>query len=694
MKKPILLIMVLATVQLVSAQYYIIPTLNAGSNPGKVNPDGENPYPSSANAGWTNLWNGDASAVPEYTTEQTIPFAFKFNGSSVQKYTASNFGTVSFNAGTPSTKPTGFSNISLPSADIPNNSVCALGIVPKSVTSGANTYKSAVMTKTYGKSPNRQHWIWFNFFGEANISNGWTYWAVVLEETTNNIHIVDMKTLCVTSAGQLCNENVKMSLGIQLGFPNATSVSGSPEVGAQQIKENIFTAADNSFYTFIQGNQPKNDLTCKSITVNKYLMLKDAPFTISADFENFGSAKVSSAEIGYSINNGAPVVGSASGVSISSLGKQSLSSPNKWTPSVVGVYDLKVWPAKVNGVADENTSNDTAYVKVNVIDKFAVRKILNEVFTSSTCGPCTPGNANYLRVIDGKNNHSSIKYQVYWPGTGDPYCTQEVRDRTLYYAINSVPRMEVDGGWDGNASSFTNAVYDEFQGKPSFLEITGNVSLTWKNKISLNLALTPLAAFNSNNLKLHAVVVEGTTYSNKKSNGEIQFESVMKKMIPNSSGTVLTALTKGVMVNKALTYTFNGPYRLSNDGSTSQHINHLTENSIETWNDLSVVVFVQDAATKEVLQSATFPIAMVGVEAVDQNMMLYPNPANDIFTIEVPDMVNANVVVTNLQGKLVYNGILESGKAQMMVASWAEGIYFVNVSGNNKNVNSKIVVRH
>ena len=694
MKKTLLLLSLVASSQLVSAQYYIIPSLNAGSNPGNVNPDGENPYPAGANVGWSVLWNGDASAVPEYTTEQTLPFTFKFNGSAVTKFTASNFGTVSFDAGTPTTKPSGFSNISLPSADIPNNSVCALGIVPKSIVSGTTTYKSAVMTKTYGKSPNRQHWIWFNFFGEANISNGWTYWAVVLEETTNNIHIVDMKTLCVDNAGQLCSNNVKMSLGIQLGFPNATSVSGSPDVGAQQIAQNIFTSADNSFYTFIQGNQPKNDLSCKSINLKKYLMLKDAPFIVGAEFINFGSAKVSTAEIGYSINNGAPVVGSASGVSIASLEKQSLSSPSKWTPMTVGVYNVKVWPVKVNGVADEKTSNDTAYVIVNVIDKFAVRKILNEVFTSSTCGPCTPGNANYLKVIEGKNNHSSIKYQVYWPGTGDPYCTQEVRDRTLYYAINSVPRMEVDGAWDGNASSFTNALYDDFQSKPSFLEITGNVSLTWKNKISVNLSLTPLAAFNSNNLRLHAVIVEGTTYSNKKSNGEIQFESVMKKMIPNSSGTGLTALTKGVVVNKALTYTFNGPYRLSNDGSTSQHINHLTENSIETWNDLSVVVFVQDLATKEVLQSATFPIAMVGVEAVDQNMMLYPNPANDIFTIEVPDMVNANVVVTNLQGKLVYNGVLESGKTRMNVASWAEGVYLVNVSGDNKNLNSKIVVRH
>lgn len=106
------------------------------------------------------------------------------------------------------------------------------------------------MTKTFGTAPNRQHWIWFNFFKDANISDGWTYWGVVLEETTNKIYIVDMKTLCVTS-GQLCNNNVKISAGIQVDGATATSVAGSPNLGALQITSNIFDASDNSYYEFI-----------------------------------------------------------------------------------------------------------------------------------------------------------------------------------------------------------------------------------------------------------------------------------------------------------------------------------------------------------------------------------------------------------------------------------------------------------
>ncbi len=696
MRKLLLLVGLFCAGQVANAQYYNIPFLNAGQNPGALNKDGENPYPSANNTGWTNIWNGDATATPEYSSEKSIPFAFKFNGASVTKYTPSNFGSISFDAGTPSVKPSAFSNLTLPSAEIPDNSVCVLGMKPQSVVSGTTTYQSAVMSKTYGTPGKRQHWIWFNFFGEANINSGWTYWAIVLEETTNNIYIVDMKTLCVTSTNALCNNNVKMSLGIQVNGTTAYTVAGSPNVGAQQITVNDFTAGDNSYYQFNNGNQPAKDLSGVKVTLSPYLVLNQAPYVCKATFFNNGTDKITSADVNYSINGGAAITGAASSVGVATFATQELSSPVSWTPTAVGTYTLKIWASNLNGVADENEKNDTATLMLNVVDKIAPRKILNEIFTSSTCGPCVAGNANYLKVTNGLSQHSTIKYQVNWPSTGDPYCTQEVRDRVSYYAINSVPRMEVDGGWDGNAASFTSALYDQFNAKPAFLEITGAVNLTWKNKVTADINLNPLVNFTSNNLKLFAVITEGTTFANKKTNGEKQFEDVMKKMMPTSAGLALSPMTRNTSVSKSLNFTFNGNYRLSLDGQAANHINHATENSIESWDDLSVVVFVQDATTKEVLQTETFPIVLTGVEAVEQGINLYPNPANDMFNINVGAMASekANIVVTNAQGQIVYNGSLVNGKAQISVANLSEGMYMVSVQSGSKNLNTKMVVRH
>ena len=691
MKKILLIVGMFCSAQFVSAQYYNIPFANAGQNPGGVNPDGENPYPSAGNTGWTNLWDADETATTSYLAEQTIPFAFKFNGAAVTKYTPSNFGTVSFDAGTPTVKPSAFSNITLPSAQIPDNSVCALGITPKSVVSGTSTYKSAVMKKTYGTAPNRQHWIWFNFFGEANINSGWTYWAIVLEETTNNIYIVDMKTLCVTTAGALCTSNVKMSLGIQTISTTAYSVAGSPNVGAKQITENVFTAAE-----FIPGNQPVNDVKGVKVTMSPNQMMTN-PITITANFMNYGSAAVTSCDLNYSVNGGSVVTAAASSVNIASFASANMSHDTKWTPTALGKYTIKVWASNINGNADENLTNDTAVLQISVLDKFAPRKILNEIFTSSTCGPCVPGNANYVKVTTGKTQHSTIKYQVYFPGAGDPYCTQEVTDRVGYYMPKpSVPRMEVDGGWDANASSFTSALYDQFSAKPSYLEITGSVGLTWKNKITADITLNPLADNGSSNLKLFAVITEGTTFWNKKTNGETKFENVMKKMMPNSSGMAISAFTKDQSVNKSMSFSFAGNYRLPKDGSVAQHINNATENSVESWDDLVVVVFVQDATTKEVLQSETFPIALTGVDAFEQGIQLYPNPANEMFNLKVSSLASETAVVKviNIKGQVVYTGSLVDGKSQINVANLSEGVYVVSVNAGSKNLNTKMVVRH
>jgi hypothetical protein len=332
---------------------------------------------------------------------------------------------------------------------------------------------------------------------------------------------------------------------------------------------------------------------------------------------------------------------------------------------------------------------------VQVVDQFVKRKILNEVFTSSTCGPCKAGNANYLTVIDGRTDHSTIKYQVWWPGTGDPYCTDEIRTRTSFYGINSVPRMEVDGGWDQNASSFTKALYDDFSAKPAFVEISATASLTWKNQITADITLNPLVDFTGSNIRLFAAIVEGMTYWNVKTNGETEFEDVMKKMMPDANGMLLTGgLAKGTPVTKQLSYAFVGNYRLPLDGTQAQHIKHASENSVETWDDLKVVIFVQDMTTKEVLQSETIELAMTSVEDVDAGVHVFPNPANEVIFVRSKDALNAGIELTNVQGQVVYSGSMSNGVCQIPTQALAEGMYVVRMATANGVHSSKVMVRH
>jgi hypothetical protein len=651
--------------------YYIAPGSGAG-NPGGLNGDAEYPPGGGLPAGWTTVLTGPQNEM--WSANQSLPFAFKFNDQDVTSYKISANGVVTFDVAT-SITPSAV-NGDLPNAGVPNQSVCVWGV-------GATATSDFVVSKTFGTTGKRQHWIQYNSCSEANIGTGWIYASIVFEEGTNNIYIVDQRYNGTAAS--------KISMGIQIDGSTAVKVSGTPAYAMKSV--NDATTADNVFYSFIPGSQPADEAGIVSVTMANYISVNNAPFDITFNVQNGGSNAITSLDVEYTVDGGTAVSGKITGLNIASGASGTAVHPTKWS-GTVGSHSIVVKIVKVNGVDDSKLGNNTASKSLMVFDKAVDRKILNEVFTSSTCPPCTPGNINYNKVIDGRTKHSTIKYQAYFPGTGDPYCTQEVRDRMTYYNVNSVPRMEIDGGWDNNANSFTTALYDEYQSKPSFIEITGSVSLTWKNTITLDVNVNPLLDNASNNLKLHAVIVEGVTYANKKSNGETQFESVMKKMMTGSVGQVLTPLKKDTKVTKKIAYTFNGGYRLSLDGTTAQHINHLSENSVESWNDLSVVVFVQDATTKEILQSETFPIALVGTEAVEQNLNLYPNPANNLFVVEAKEMGNATVVVTDLQGKVVFNGNMTSGALSMNVADWSAGVYMVSVNGNNKNLNSKMVVRH
>ena len=165
----------------VSAQYHFFFEAN-GANPGGLNTEAtEFPVGGGMGAGWAPVL-GTTNALPTASASQTIPFAFNFNGGAVTTYTAMSNASISF-AASPSA-PSTYATVTMPSATLPDSSVNIMGIQG----SGAS---DNIVSKTFGTAPNRQHWIHFASYTPSTLT-GWTYWAIVLEETTNNIFVVDI----------------------------------------------------------------------------------------------------------------------------------------------------------------------------------------------------------------------------------------------------------------------------------------------------------------------------------------------------------------------------------------------------------------------------------------------------------------------------------------------------------------------
>jgi len=194
---------------LANAQYYYLPYPNAGTNPGGLNVETEYPVGTGLSSSWTVI--SGSSVAPKWSSIVTLPFTFQFNGVGYTQFKVSTSGVLTFSTGATAVPPA--TRVPLPNANIPDNSVCVLGI------KGSGTNDS-IVTQTFGVAGSQQTWVLFSSYTSVANASIWSYWSIVLEEGTNNIYIVDQR-----HAGA-----VAVSLGLQYNPTSALMVTGSPNL--------------------------------------------------------------------------------------------------------------------------------------------------------------------------------------------------------------------------------------------------------------------------------------------------------------------------------------------------------------------------------------------------------------------------------------------------------------------------------
>ncbi|UTW64180.1 T9SS type A sorting domain-containing protein [bacterium SCSIO 12741] len=371
-----------------------------------------------------------------------------------------------------------------------------------------------------------------------------------------------------------------------------------------------------------------------------------------------------------------------------------------------------------------------AFGSISMAQDSIPRFPLIEVFTSSTCGPCKGGNENLNQIIANnaayKGKFAIVKYQMSWPGSGDPYYTSEAGSRRGLYGVTGVPNLQINGDYDLFPPQMGTTELDQELQRYSYLQITPH--LTWKDNrktLDYNVELKALSDIAGPVHKLYVMITEKITYNNKKSNGETEFEAVLKKMMPSGGEFVLGDLPKDTTINFTGSFSFQGNYRLP--GSANDPIDHQTEHSVEDFDNLEVVVFVQHLGTKEVLNAAygydpndkTDPHHPdhqadttnngggnggsgneVGINQLEQygvNFALYPNPVEgQLFLQAAGDAQNVNLELFDLNGQVVYQenlGEISNGQTTTIgLESVQSGMYLVRITGDNLLWQDRVVV--
>ena len=374
------------------------------------------------------------------------------------------------------------------------------------------------------------------------------------------------------------------------GWSQAYSSNGAYEV-SQEITTSDMGQASVKFCIYFNGSSYNiNDWYFDDIQIftlealdlgiescNLPGFIPSGNFGMSFSVKNLGVTTVTSVEATYAVDGKDPVTQTFT-TNIPSLGAAELAFDQE-VNFAPGLYTVSFSIDKVNGEDDVVAMNNSLTTTVSVALTSAQKIPMIEHFSSSTCGPCVSVNSQMLNFCNNNpGRFTYTKYQMNWPGNGDPYYTAEGGVRRNYYGVNAVPQCFLDGEDQGYAAIQTS-VFNQHADNPAFMDIRGSF-VVQGSTISVKADVMPYIDAEA---RLFVSVNEKETHNNVGSNGETSFHHIFMKMLTSAQGDPLTFAAKElqhVEFNQDMSGTF-----------------------VEEMGDLEVSIWVQNYATHEVFNS-------------------------------------------------------------------------------------------
>jgi len=407
------------------------------------------------------------------------------------------------------------------------------------------------------------------------------------------------------------------------------------------------------------GDAVNNDAALSTVNINNIIVSGNTD--ISGTILNGGNTQINSLDLNWQVDNGTVHTDNLTGLTLDYAETYNFTHSVQWN-ATQGTHNLSVWVSNMNGIGnDEITNNDTIQKTISVATQSVSRIPLYEEFTSSTCSPCATFNSSYFNetfLNNNTGNYTLIKYQMNWPGNGDPYYTAEGGVRRDFYGVGGVPSLFIDAaeGTHFNTSQLQTDLDNELT-VPAFFDISATAQVNGNN-INVTANISPYV--DMNNLTVQIAVVERTTTGNTGNNGETEFHYVMMKMLPDALGTT-SDFTAGTP------QTINESYDLS-----STHV--------EETGDLAVVVFIQDNTTKQVFQSAWADMDIAasvnfdpsdGATDVEPNQTITLTFGGPMRKIDNSDITNTDISslisLTDASGDIAYTGTISSDKKTITI---------------------------
>ena len=672
-----------------SAQYYLIPNVGANSNPGNLNNDLEEP--GTAAAPWVTLL--PTSATPTWSANQTIPFTFMFNGVTETSYKVSSTGVLTFDVATAVTACIA-TNAALPSALVPDKSICVWGV-------NANGANDKVITRVFGTAPNRQLWISFNSCSNVASTTSFIYWSIVLEETTNSIHIVDQRSSSSTGSVTLA-----ITAGLQFNASSAMMVPGSPALNSTTgaTAGSLDTPADNTYYTFKTGVQPAVDIKLVDVTPHdgdpaSYVSAPaNVPLTVKV--VNYGSAAITGFTFTYNTGAG-PVNDVKTGLNIAPFANYTFTAATPVAVTATGHVNVA---CNVSLAGDADLTNDAFTTGLNGIAFTPVHNVVFEEGTGTWCGWCVRGLV-YMDSIQ-KTYPDAVCIAVH---NGDPM-TVAAYDAGIGGLISGYPSVVVDRKIVDDPSNLFQLYLDH---KPDFgyADITMTNTVSGSNvtcKVDCHFAVDLTGSY-----RLALVATEDRVHGGPDGStwDQHNYYSSQSQNIPLLGYGFDFQAEASIIVASKMYYddvaisidnSFTGkPGTITSPiaaGSTQSYTFNYAIPSTSKGNNISLKALLIDQNSGMIMNANQKHLEVGGaVQSIASAAItaeVYPNPAADQLNVslQLTASQSVKVEVLNMIGQTVATATqtLKNGVVTMNIAALPVGNYGVKITAGNETVTRKI----
>ncbi len=413
----------------------------------------------------------------------------------------------------------------------------------------------------------------------------------------------------------------------------------------------------------------------------------DGILDVDLRIENTGNA-MHSCKIAYTFDDGAPQTLSLVFEGALMPGQVHTLpgfEPAGWENAAPGHHTVTFWLSEADGVAIPESAvvkqrKTLSLTNVGDFTTYAYRPLVEE-FSSSSCSSCKPRNTALKPVFEALGDRVAVvKYQMYWPGKGDPYYTEDGGLRKIFYDLYNVPEIYLNGRHDlaGGGAFGMQTRFAEKIDAPAYFDITFD-TLALDADTNIYIVCNVQSSVPMDGLRLHTVVLEGQTEGNVGSNGETEFHHVMLKMLPDGKGLALD-------IKPDTLYTFRYGY-------------DMRRTFMEESDDLKVVCFLQ-ASDDSVMQAAigevsmridAMPIPPLSDEkSVFEILPVYPNPASD--EVYLHGLNAAAVEVFNMAGRRVFRQSGIEGDYVLDVRGYHPGFYLVIIRDRRGIARAKLSV--